>query len=688
MFRKDSHFGFTVSRQLTAACLLMLAGALAGCSDSDNDDDDHAGDGGGGGTPQPALTGVFVDSPVAGLRYETDSLNGHTDAQGRFQYNADETVSFYIGDYPLGSAPAEQSLSPLDLVDGAEGVENETVNNIAVLLQTLDQDGDLNNGIQITDEIAGRVSGYADLISLEQPVGEFRTALEPLLDDLNAAEPPVFTDTDPRPRTAMDAENAREHLARSISPGKTVTTRYGELAGFQAGEGAWAWYGIPYAKPPVGELRWKPPVKPDAWDGVRQATAWADQSAQNPRYESFGEGGMSEDSLYLNVTAPDGYEGERLPVMVWFHGGGFAILTGNTKAFNNTSLPKEGVVVVTVNHRLGPFGYMAHPALTAESPENTSGNYGQLDLIAALEWVRDNIEAFGGDPANVTIFGESGGGGKVLSLINSPMAEGLFHKAIVQSGMAGPEDELMPVENMLANEEADGVAVAEALGVQDEEDVAAALRAIPWHELAVKVDETGRVFSPNVDGVYMLDGIRDSFEARQHNDVPIIAGANQGDTPALIEGLKWYMPWMAEHNESEVFAYVFDHLPNNWSSQGALAYHGAELVYVFDYPGSFLSHYLLGLTGLEDPVGGDTPTPQGFMANPPGWNPNDVQVTDNMRAMWANFARTGNPSIEQVDWPAYTRQNDTYLRISQDLNVETGLDTAFPEPETSESEVE
>lgn len=317
---------------------------------------------------------------------------------------------------------------------------------------------------------------------------------------------------------------------------------------------------------------------------------------------------------------------------------------------------------------------MAHPALTAESQDNTSGNYGQLDLVAALEWVQDNIAAFGGDPDNVTIFGESGGGGKVLSLINSPMATGLFHKAIVQSGMAGPADVLMPVNNPLQAEEQDGVAVVEVLGVQDAEDIAAALRAIPWPKLVAAADGSGRVFSPNVDGVYMLDGIRESYAAGTHNDVPVMAGANQGDTPGLIDGLKWYMPWMADDNEADVFAYVFDHLPDNWSSQGALAYHGAELVYVFDYPGSFMSHYLLGLTGLEVP-----PTPQGYMMNQPGWNPNDIDVTDTMRAMWANFARSGNPSIDGLEWPAYTSENDTYLRITPQPAVETGLDGAFPD---------
>ena len=322
---------------------------------------------------------------------------------------------------------------------------------------------------------------------------------------------------------------------------------------------------------------------------------------------------------------------------------------------------------------------MAHPALTAESSNTSSGNYGQLDLVAALKWVKNNIAAFGGDPDNVTIFGESGGGGKVLSLINSPLAKGLFHKAIVQSGMAGPADVLMPVENPLAAEEQDGVAVAEKLGVQSVSDVAAAMRSVPWVDLVNAANASGRVFSPNVDGYYSTDGIRNSFEASTHNDVPVMAGANEGDTPGLIEGFKWYMPWMADYNDADVYAYVFDHLPDNWAEKGSLAYHGSELVYVFDYPGSFVSHYLLGLTGIKE-VGSDVPTPAGFLANHPGWKANDVYVTETMRDMWANFARTGNPSTTTIDWDAYTSQNDSYLRITEEPTMQSGVDSAFPAP--------
>ncbi|HDY96894.1 MAG TPA: hypothetical protein ENH72_00230 [Pseudomonas sabulinigri] len=651
---------------------LALAISLTGCfSDGGGDDDSDAG--------ASASTGVFMDSPVGGLHYQSSSHNGTTSSAGEFQYNAGESLTFSIGDLELGSASGAAIITPLDLVEDATDVSNNRVNNLAVLLQTLDQDAVLNNGILITEEVAAIVANHVDSLDLDQPSATFPASLAALLTELNEAEPPVFTDTDPRPRSVVSAAAAREHMARSLAPGKVVETEYGQLSGFQHADGTWAWYGIPYAKPPLDALRWKPPVEPEAWEGVRYATAWANQSAQTPAYQSFGEGGMSEDSLYLNVTVPDGYAGEELPVMVWFHGGGFAILTGNTKAFNNTSLPKEGVIVVTVNHRLGPFGYMAHPALTAESSNTSSGNYGQLDLVAALKWVKNNIAAFGGDPDNVTIFGESGGGGKVLSLINSPLAKGLFHKAIVQSGMAGPADVLMPVENPLAAEEQDGVAVAEKLGVQSASDVAAAMRSVPWVDLVNAANASGRVFSPNVDGYYMTDGIRNSFESGTHNDVPVMAGANEGDTPGLIEGFKWYMPWMADYNDADVYAYVFDHLPDNWAEKGSLAYHGSELVYVFDYPGSFVSHYLLGLTGIKE-VGSDVPTPAGFLANHPGWKANDVYVTETMRDMWANFARTGNPSTTTIDWDAYTSQNDSYLRITEEPTMQSGVDSAFPAP--------
>jgi para-nitrobenzyl esterase len=215
----------------------------------------------------------------------------------------------------------------VDIVEGASGTGNPVVVNISRFLQSLDEDGDLNNGIQITSRAAGIVSTYAEMIDFDQSPEDFsqNQGVSNLLAELNQAG--VFTDLDPRPRGLRSATRAREHLARSLSQRKTVTTAYGDLRGFEpaADSETWQWLGIPYAKPPVGELRWRPPQSPEPWAGVRESTEWGDQAAQRMEYEAYGEGGMSEDCLYLNVTAPK--DADNLPVMVWFHGSAFSILT-------------------------------------------------------------------------------------------------------------------------------------------------------------------------------------------------------------------------------------------------------------------------------------------------------------------------------------------------------------------------
>ena len=224
---------------------LTLALAQTGCFDG----------GGSSNSKRHTQTGVFVDSPVAGLRYTTDSRSGVTDAQGTFEYHRDETVSFHIGDLKLGESPGAEVVTPLDLVPSAEDHTDNAVTNIAVLLQTLDQDGNVSNGITITSDIADQVSVYADRLRFDLDYGAFSASLADLLADLNNAEPPVFTDTFPGPRTVVAQADAQEHLSRALAPQKVVETEYGKLSGFQHDDGSWAWYGVPYAKPPVGELR-------------------------------------------------------------------------------------------------------------------------------------------------------------------------------------------------------------------------------------------------------------------------------------------------------------------------------------------------------------------------------------------------------------------------------------------------
>lgn len=374
-----------------------------------------------------SLTGTFVDSAVSGLDYQgSETAAGLTDQLGQFTYRQGETVTFNIGDLLLGSATGAERMTPLSITSDAVSAQDRRVSNKLILLQTLDADGDLNNGIQITDTIREEVSLNADLIEFDQPPADFRSSLTDMIQALEEAD--AFSDADPRPRRVAATADALAHFERSTSPRVEVNTTGGVLRGFEADATTWQFLGVPYARPPVGSLRWRPPQKPQPWEGVREAVGWADQSAQDPTLQAVNKGGMSEDSLYLNITAPK--EAEGLPVMVWFHGGSFAILSANSSQYNNPdSLTKKGVVLVTVNHRLGPFGYIAHPLLTAESGYGGSGNYGQMDLVMALEWVRDNIAAFGGDPGNVTIFGQSGGGGKTYSLMNSPQAAGLFSQS-------------------------------------------------------------------------------------------------------------------------------------------------------------------------------------------------------------------------------------------------------------------
>src|SRR5690554_3010089 len=365
---------------------------------------------------------------------------------------------------------------------------------------------------------------------------------------------------------------------------------------------------------------------------------------------------MSEDSLYLNVTAPK--DADQLPVMVWFHGGGFPSLTSNTRPFNNPeALASKGVVQVSVNHRLGPFGYIAHPDLSAESGYNGSGNYGQMDLVAALQWVQDNIEAFGGDPGNVTIFGESGGGRKVLSLMSSPQAAGLFHRAISQSGTLHPDTRTLEA--------------AEAIGMQLQQRLQAdsleQMRERSWLE----VMQAGAALVPytNIDNHYQPYSEREAFESARQNDVPFMFLVTTNDTEEPIATVLNVFPWMAELNTAPQYAMHVRQQAGGWEARGVTAYHAAELAYLFDMPESVITHYLLGLvidpaTGQSLEIGdrngngisGSQGDPEDIFASA-GFDETDDAVIERMMTMWSNFARTGDPSIaDDLEFPLYDAQ--------------------------------
>ncbi|HTL68700.1 MAG TPA: carboxylesterase family protein, partial [Lacunisphaera sp.] len=259
-------------------------------------------------------------------------------------------------------------------------------------------------------------------------------------------------------------------LAQSPAP---VMTESGLVQG-TAAEGLTIYRGIPFAAPPVGDLRWRAPQPAAKWQGVRAA----DKFAPDP-YQGDGKGNVSEDCLYLNIWTPAKSPGDKVPVLVWIYGGGFSFGSTSTPVHNGEHLARKGVVLVSINYRVGPLGFLAHPELSAESPQHVSGNYGLLDQIAGLQWVKKNIAAFGGDPDKVTIFGESAGGIAVSMLCASPEAKGLFRGAISQSGgNFGPtRPTTYPGENMhtLAEAEQAGLNLAKSAGV----DSIAAFRALP-----------------------------------------------------------------------------------------------------------------------------------------------------------------------------------------------------------------
>src|SRR6266404_3557411 len=311
----------------------------------------------------------------------------------------------------------------------------------------------------------------------------------------------------------------------------------GGLISGTTADGLGSFKGIPFAAPPVGDLRWKAPQPVVAWEGVRQCDSFGPECPQAP----YPAGSMyasppqkqSEDCLYLNVWTA-ARSGEKRPVMVWIHGGALTRGSGANRVYDGTAFAKKGVVLVTINYRLGPLGYLAHPELTSESPRHSSGNYGVLDQIAALKWVQTNIAVFGGDAKNVTIFGESAGSWSVNTLVATPLAKGLFHRAIGESGGSfGPMPYLKEDRNKIASAEKVGVAFAKAAGA----DSIKALRELPAEKIVdvFNNDAEGKKFrtQPCVDGWVLPDEIRNIFARNTHNDVPVIVGSNANEMTPL-----------------------------------------------------------------------------------------------------------------------------------------------------------
>jgi len=427
--------------------------------------------------------------------------------------------------------------------------------------------------------------------------------------------------------------------------------------------------GIPYAAPPVGDLRWKPPQVVTPWTGIRECTKfslWAPQAF--PGSILFGgitEKDMGEDCLYVNVQTPVKRTTDRLPVMVWFHGGGLTTSSGNFLSYNLPSLPQHGVVLVTVSHRLGAIGYMAHPALTAESANHASGNYGQLDQVAALKWVQRNIEAFGGDPDCVTIFGQSGGGGKVSWLLASPLAKGLFHRAIIEAG-----SQYMGKTKSLADAEKLGKNLAAKLGVSNADAAVelAAMRAKTWQNIITNSLATDSGYSTlyTADGWSLPEALEKIFLTGKQSDVPLMIGAGRAEKAEHQNIQLWADAFLPP--TSDLYVYVFSHVPTNWRNFGLEAYHGLEVAYQFGTIDKIYNHY--GIL-FAAPAG---------LPKDPGIDWMDEYIADATMSIWAQFAETGKPTVLGiVRWPTFEPQfgKDKYLDIVYPLKAKSGYMDLF-----------
>ena len=472
----------------------------------------------------------------------------------------------------------------------------------------------------------------------------------------------------------------------------TGKTEQGKIHGKLINDGkVRAFLGLPYAAPPVGDLRWKAPQEAAHWKGIREATTYGARCMQVAAFDqAFQDSGASEDCLYLDVFTPaDATSKSKLPVMFWIHGGGYSSGSASEPRHDGDFLPTRGVVLVTINYRLGVFGFLATADLEKEG--GAAGNYGLLDMVAALQWVKANIAGFGGDPGNVTIFGESAGSSAVSTLMAAQPARGLFQKAIGESGGALGLGMLGPAA--LAQREKRDQAWVDTLGVT----TLAELRALPTDKIFAAASVRGAPsFSPLIDGRLLTEPVSDTYAAGKQAHVPLLAGWNRDENSTMSTGMTT-ANWKATAarlfgDRSDAFLALYPGESDAQAVRSAIDY-GSDTFIAFStwkwidaqvktgdapvyryhfelaappsrfHPGWFTFHS----DDIEYVFGTIDTRPDAV------WRPEDRKLSQQMMDYWTNFAKTGNPNGPGLpEWPRFDKDGAI---LHLDSEITTGPDT-------------
>ena len=459
-------------------------------------------------------------------------------------------------------------------------------------------------------------------------------------------------------------------VAQPVAAPVMVKAPAGVLAGSEQ-DGVRRFLGIPYARAPLGDLRWRPPQALPAWSGTRAAVQFGPECMQGRSGPATVP--MSEDCLFLNIWVPTRHAGRRLPVLVWVHGGAFRVGTASLPLYDGAQLARQQVVVVTLNYRLGRFGFLAHPALTHENPDGPLGNYGLLDVLEALQWVHTNIKSFGGDPGKVTLAGQSAGGAVVYDLLSSPLAKGLFARAIIESGVFDT-----PTTAFAAAEQAGAAAASGwAAGASD----AAALRRLSAAQVQGEGAGLAGSFGPMVDGKVLPMDVAAAFDAGQIARMPLLIGSNSEEArffPAAASGLSqrlassWpqvtavfdgYGTHRTDLVELQLATDMLLTAPTRTAARAATAAGSPTFLYYYSYVRPSRRAQTPGASHIDEVY-----ALFGQMGLMPGSDPDaaNASIVTALQERWARFARTGDPGSKLQPWPKLDLEHPQLLEFSND----------------------